>query len=74
MKIGLAIVMHFSAHGQGVQFNDMPLVQYFLSPRVIVKSGVWHDESGGDLVDLCYLDSIFEFDFSYDLGEIIETT
>jgi hypothetical protein len=40
---------------------------------VIVKSGVWHDESSGGLIACCYLDTIFEFDSGYHLGEIIET-
>ena len=39
----------------------------------MVKSGVQKDESGGGLVDLCYLDSIFEFDPDHYLRQVIET-
>ena len=30
-------------------------------------------ESGGDLIDFGYLDSIFEFDSGYDLCQVFET-
>ena len=41
--------------------------------ETIVKSSVWHDESSGDLIDCCHLNTVFEFDSGYHLGEIIET-
>ena len=41
--------------------------------RVMIESGVQKDESGGGLVDLCYLDSIFEFDPDHYLRQVIET-
>ena len=41
--------------------------------RAIVKSDVWHDESSGDLIDYYHLNTAFEFDSDYHLGEIIET-
>ncbi len=41
--------------------------------RVIVKSGVSQIESSGDLIDLCYLDTILEFDSGYHLRQVIET-
>ena len=40
---------------------------------VIVKSGVQAAESSGDLVDVCYLDSILEFHSSDDLGQVSES-
>jgi hypothetical protein len=43
------------------------------SLRVIAESGVWTLESSGDLIDVYYLDSIFEFDPGYHLRQIIET-
>jgi hypothetical protein len=39
----------------------------------MVKSGVQKHESGGGLVDSCYLDSIFEFDAYHQLRKVIET-
>jgi len=38
----------------------------------IVKSGVWPFDSSGDLVNLCHLDSIFEFDSRNHLGQVVE--
>jgi len=36
---------------------------------------IWcsRNESGGDLIDFGYLDSIFEFDAGYDLRQVFET-
>ena len=40
---------------------------------VIVKSGVQRNELGGGLVDLCHLDSVFEFDPGHPLRQVTET-
>jgi hypothetical protein len=40
---------------------------------VIVKSGVWAPELGGDLVNCYYLDSIFEFHPGNHLRQIVES-
>ena len=40
---------------------------------VIVKSGVQGSESSGDLINLCYLDSISKFDSSNHLCQVIES-
>ncbi|MFT4562905.1 MAG: hypothetical protein ACI9BW_002656 [Gammaproteobacteria bacterium] len=37
----------------------------------MVKSGVQKYESGGDLVDLCYLDPVFEFGPYHQLRQVI---
>ena len=42
--------------------------------RVIVKSGVQAVESSGDLIDPCHLDTIFKFNCSNHLGQIVEST
>ena len=40
---------------------------------VIVKSGVWETESGGDLVEIGYFHTVFEFDSGYHFSQVIET-
>ena len=41
---------------------------------VIVKSGVQAVESSGDLIDPCHLDTIFKFNSSNHLGQVVEST
>ena len=57
--------------------SDIPLKSSKVEPgwscwRVIVKSGVWPFDSSGDLVDFCYLDSIFEFNSRDHFGQVIK--
>ena len=46
----------------------------FADPGVIVKSGVQAVESSGDLIDPCHLDTIFKFNSSNHLGQVVEST
>ncbi len=50
----------------------MPLSSVLIFSRVLVKSTVWAIESSGGLIRLCHLDSIFEFDSTYHLLQVIE--
>jgi hypothetical protein len=38
-----------------------------------VKSGVWPAESSGELIDVCHINTIFEFDSDYNFRQVIES-
>ncbi len=54
--------------------DDATLDRLAVDPGVIVKSGVQAVESSGDLIDPCHLDTIFKFNSSNHLGQVVEST
>ena len=46
------------------------MTQHF---RVVVKGGVWPFDSGGDLVGIHHLDSIFNYDARNHIGQVVKS-
>jgi hypothetical protein len=74
-RIQSLIVQNVNAYDEGIDNNFWePVKAYWKARKSYCKKWCSGFESSGGLVDVCYLDSVFEFHPSDHLGQVIEAT
>jgi pimeloyl-ACP methyl ester carboxylesterase len=74
-RIQSLIVQNVNAYDEGIDNNFWePVKAYWKARKSYCKKWCSGFESSSGLVDVCYLDSVFEFHPSDHLGQVIEAT